>query len=488
MSGTTRRSFARIHLVALIAAMLCSAANALPTTVFVYNHNPGDVFEDNAEGFIWQQLGLLDAHGAPISPIPESQIIRDGANNIIGYRSFDGTKEAYNVNSSATTAQAWQRVAAGGELHIIKHGLHTTDGAGAPLEGGGLQLDGGEPYDGFGAGTGMGYARSDGTGGPYSLPARPGADITINANGCYTSHDPDADGTRTSVTDSAAGVDGVGSTQGHDGMVYTKCYFGLQGGTPAQQTAALEALRAAARAAGFPPAPTDGSPRGATTNDDIGNWINSLPFATRHATVQATIDAVVQPVGTVTVNLTYSKSETAPGGGGGGFHMCPLQLSELVDGTVTYVYAEQFQALTVDVEIGDLVMPASFLVDALGELPAAPPATDQLASGVFDVGTINGDPLQADVDITFGYYGNPNAVEVLRYDPNAGAWTAPLGTVIIDSTAHVVTISTTTMGVYAVFAPAAGIPAVSTWGLVVMTLCALVAGTILLGRRRPSAA
>jgi hypothetical protein len=61
----------------------------------------------------------------PPTAIPEAQIIRADPpddNTIIGYRSQNGTQEAYNTNATTLT-RAWSRVANGGRLHIVRHGL-----------------------------------------------------------------------------------------------------------------------------------------------------------------------------------------------------------------------------------------------------------------------------------------------------------------------------------------------------------------------------
>ena len=186
----------------------------------------------------------------------------------------------------------------------------------------------------------------------------------------------------------------------------------------------------------------------------------------------------------MTLTLSYSKSEDAPAGAGeGGYHMCPVQLSPLVDGEVTYTYTDEYEALSLYAEQGDLAWPALFVVNMLGELPAPPMPGYELGSGIFNVETINGEPIQAPVDITFGLYGNVRDAERLRYDPDSGGWTAE-GTVTIDADMGVATVSTTTMGVYAVLSPISEIPTVSEWGLIVMTLLGLTVGTLLLLKRR----
>jgi hypothetical protein len=160
-------------LVAGVIALLILPAYGLstsqqPSTVFVYN-GTRDTFNNNAQGYIWQQLGLLDANGRPGTVQGNNivdgsgnvlgSVIRDAGGTIIGYRNAAGTMEAY------------------------EHGVRYTDKDGHTHNGGGIQLDNGQIYDGFGEGTGVGYN------GPYTLTARSGVSITVNANGCYTSND-----------------------------------------------------------------------------------------------------------------------------------------------------------------------------------------------------------------------------------------------------------------------------------------------------------
>jgi len=100
--------------------MIQLSSRELPDTVYVYN-NRSDPFDSNAIGYIWQQLGLLTENGQPgvvqgdnvVDPDNPNTVlgtvIRDGNGQVIGYRSNDGTQEAYVVNEGATTAQAWNR-------------------------------------------------------------------------------------------------------------------------------------------------------------------------------------------------------------------------------------------------------------------------------------------------------------------------------------------------------------------------------------------
>lgn len=211
----------------------------LPLSVFVYNkHNDG--FDNIAEGFIWQSLGLVDANGKP-GTIQRDGTIKDDRGNvlgqvlldvterhIIGYRSADGTREAYNVSArNITTDEAWLRVANNGTFRIIKHGGRFVRGG--VLPGGGMMLDNGLMYDGFTNRNNQDQGTRGGSinpftgrpNGAYPLTPRPGANVTFIADGCNTAFDPDGPGRpMTSVTASAANVPGVGAVQGHVPLVY----------------------------------------------------------------------------------------------------------------------------------------------------------------------------------------------------------------------------------------------------------------------------
>lgn len=159
LEGSARLEIALLAVLALCAIGVQRACGEdpppppppppLPEYVFAYNQ-PGNVFDNNAAGHVWSELGLLDATGKP-GKVGEDGKIRDGngkvlgsaiknaSGNVIGYRSADGKKEAYNLGGTnpdgtaspgATLDEAWQRVAPNGYLHIIKHGAYWVDDKG----------------------------------------------------------------------------------------------------------------------------------------------------------------------------------------------------------------------------------------------------------------------------------------------------------------------------------------------------------------------
>lgn len=543
------------HIATLLVAWasLLPAAMAQPTTVYVYNQRPGDSFDNAAEGFVFDQLGLLDANGQPINPIPEAQIIRDpGNNSIIGYRSADGTRAAYDVNSKATTNQAWNAVANGGTLHIVKHGMKYIDagpgaapaGCGnstvAPPEtcdppggqaqcavgetcgphcrccgngvvepgetcdpnpcpagnvcnkcrcegrGGGIRLDGGRLYDGFGDGTGVGYNESGGT--AYPLDPRPGAGVNIHINSCWSSNDPDGAGPERSVTDSAEDVNGVAGATGNPTAIYTHCNVELTGGRPAQKTAAMNALRAAARAARFPPVPAGGGVQPPTTDADVAKWVCSLPLRTRHATTQGIINAAMDPDNVVGIRVTFNKDAIpGPGGAIGGESGTCENVSQFQPGSYEeypYTYVD-YPAAWLTLQPFTLSAPIVVLGNQLGESPAPIPPGLELASGMFMFENLGYGEQVGPAMVEFGYVGsNPLDIQVLWYSDMTGQWLPPPGVVNIIPSNNTVQVQTNQLGAFAAFAPASsGIPAAGQTTIVVLVVLLAAGGWIILRRR-----
>ncbi|MEZ6014647.1 MAG: hypothetical protein R3F49_06015 [Planctomycetota bacterium] len=316
------------------------------TKVFVYNGGAnnegkaGDMFVTGAQGWIFAQMGLLSATGKPPTVVGNDlkqggttvgRVLRDANNAIIGYESADGTQRAYNVDTSATTLQAWNALSNTGRFVIAKHGQ---DG------GGGITLDGGRMYDGFkeAGGAGMGTGQGN-PAGPYPLPPKPGGAVMVDVNGCYSNVDPPGPGGK--VTSSADGVGGVapGST-GNDGIVYKGTGIGL-GGSAAAQQRAIDKLEAAAKIAGF---------KDDMDNGDYGTWLASLPFATQYSTVETTISGTG-----ATFSLDYSKDQScnSPGTGGGCYY-APVAVLDGTGGVISYRVAPGFPGMELQVPPGSL--------------------------------------------------------------------------------------------------------------------------------------
>lgn len=167
---------------------------------------------DGCEGTIRQALGLLDAKGSPISPVPGGQRISlcaagSGA-NVGGVCANDAACDddppcnggeadcqnkcvvsglsgnnyrAFNIDV-ATFRAAFGQLAANENLYMCGHGP-------VPPNGGRIQLEGGVNFDGFVApGFAMGTNASPDA--PYpGLAAPPGA-VTAHIHHCYSGRDP----------------------------------------------------------------------------------------------------------------------------------------------------------------------------------------------------------------------------------------------------------------------------------------------------------
>lgn len=323
-----RRPLATLCRALVVAALCAASAHAQVTEVFVFNGGAnnegkkGDMFETGAQGWIFQQLGLLSASGKPPTQVGDElkqggttvgRVLRDAQGNVIGYENAAGTKRAYNVDTSATTLQAWNALTSPGRFVVAKHGQNG---------GGGVTLDGGTMYDGFDTAGAGGMGTGEGNrAGPYELPPKPNGMIHVDLNGCYTSADPPGPGG--SATGSAAGIGGVTGTSGNAGVVYKGSELGLSG-TQAQIDAALRKLAAAAKAAGFKTKAGAG---------DVETYVSSLPFPTQYATIEALL------VGTgASFSLTYSKDQSCnqqPGTGSGCYYT-PLEVLDFTGGTMHF--------------------------------------------------------------------------------------------------------------------------------------------------------
>jgi hypothetical protein len=454
------RTIRRALLFAVASVALCSDAIVLaqPGTVYAYNRRTSR-FDNNGEGFIWQSMGLLEPNGRPgtvqagTNNIVNSggqqmgSVIRDNGGNIIGYSNLNGDTEAYNLSGGATGNQAWRRVGNGGTFNWLKHGakrLPQQGAGGAEVFGGGIMGDSGLIYDGFaraggGAGTGCGYTNGQGDPtGPCRLTPRPGANITFNANGCFTSIDPDGAGPETSVQASAQAIPGVAAATGQPGVMNNTVQVTL-GGTAQQQAAGWRALRDRARAQGF--LDNQGQP-------SVGDWIASLPFPDQWATA----NAVIANTG-ATPNLQYG---SGPGGPpqAGGCEAVPVQATP-DSGPYIYGYDEPFDGLGawLYLEPGDLARTSIFHLRQLGESLGLPPPEHWLASGIVDFRFQDIDPaLASSVDVALQFYLENPSDAVTPYWFDGGAWQAITDFAVDDYPVPSVRFQTTHLGPLAVFA------------------------------------
>jgi hypothetical protein len=428
----------------------------LPNTVYVFNHvtkENAEAGDNNAEGYVWKQLGLLDANGKPGTikengEIVDGQgkvlgyVIKDANGEVIGYRSKDGAKEAYDVNSTAKTSNAWKRVAKNGTLHIVKHGYSYWDAIDRIRRyGGGIILDTGKVFGGFGKGTGAPAPGEQGKDLPaYDLAPRPGDNITVILSACWSSKDPNEDDDDiTSVTQSATTVPGIRAVQGYQ----TKADPSVG---PILTAEAWKALIAAAAKDGY-------IKEGMTEKkkqDAAVQWIADQPFVEQYKKLQEAI----QGTGT-TAKLDYGLKPGAPKGDTifAGYHHCPILFTPEIDCTTEYFpdWSSIFLA-RIELPSGALSTPTIFHLRQLAELPESLPQGWRLASGVFDFRHLEYEPnLLSPALVTLAYFGDKNLIQMFRFDESLDDWVPADGNPIGDTANQTLTVDTYTIGIFAIF-------------------------------------
>ena len=465
----------------LAAALLAppAAADGTVAKVFVFNGGannegkPGDVFASGAQGWIFQSMSLLGTNGEPPTlngddlmqgTMKVGKVLRDANNKIIGYESDDQKTRAYNVDTSATTLDAWNALSNSGEFVVAKHGLNG---------GGAITLDGGTLYDGFkesGAtrgGTGQGSAA-----GPYVLPGKPGGTVTFDCNGCYTDADPPGNGTK--VKDSAEDIDGVNMAKGNVRIVYKGVGPALFGTEP-QRAAAMQKLEAAAKKAGFVDDMGDGDPSG---------WISSLPFPDQHSTATAAI------AGTgATVILDYFKDQSCnQAGAAGGCYYAPLESIGASGGDVFFQVGPGYPFLQLTVPPGALATPVAVQLGPVSpDSPQVPPGQRPLSH----FGRVH----RYGLDPALGFlspallrlgYDNTSAVTGV-YQVLAGGVLAPVSASVDPS--GFVDVPITGEGTYVVLGPVpAPIPTLPEWGLILLGVALAGLGARHVARTRAATA
>lgn len=304
-----------------------------PATVYCFNSSIDENgFNAGAKGWIFRQLGFLGPNGEPPTVNAQGQVVNSAGQvvgstitnaqgQVIGYRNADGTKEAYDLDRSTFDA-AWQRVDANGRVVVAKHGV-TDKAEDGSITGTGITLDGGNTYGGFGPAPTPGTGTGSGTP-PYPVTPRPGANITLDLNGCYTGVDPDGPGPKRSVGGSASGIPGVGGVVTNPGLIF-KGGWSVQP-APDTRDAVLAALRACAFAKNFKMKDASGN-----TVGDIGAWINSLPFEQQRQAIVDCLNAANVAGAAVTFNDqkrvgTIDGCSRNEGGGTGALSTCDYYL------------------------------------------------------------------------------------------------------------------------------------------------------------------
>ncbi|MCC6321741.1 MAG: hypothetical protein IT438_09955 [Phycisphaerales bacterium] len=450
---------------------------------------PGDSYDNLAQGYIFQQMGMLGGRGQPPSRDGDNlkqggttvgTVLRDANNNIIGYQSADGKSRAYNIDTSATMAQAYLACGNGGTVHVVKHG---TEG------GGGIVLDKGKTYDGFKPQGGTGGTGAGNGNGAYPLPPRgAGNTVSLDLNGCFTSKDPP--GAPGSVTGSGAGIPGVsGTPTGHTVKVYKVGNLGVaavgdtQDDVDAAIAAANAAIDACAKAAGC--VKDDGSP-------DSDKYIAGIPFKDLLTRLAACVNNA-----DVTLSVDYSKTETPPAGGDGGCVPAPgfersggcyYEPPRLVfpdGGTIHYEHTPPHTSIDLFIPPGALPQPTTVYLSPtiLDDSVALPPGT-RPATYVVNLSTYSlADPLlfAGPVQLRVSY---PPATPILGFFE-----VLPDGTLIpVPATVGGGQIQAQVQhgGIYLALGPApnaAGVPTVTQWGLIIMGSMLTLFGIVVIGRR-----
>ncbi len=443
---------------------ICSLIeNAPPTTVYVYN-SQGSAFDHNTEGWVWRELGLLNPDGSPCQIQGNNivnangqvvgSVIRDQNNNIIGYRNRDGTREAYDLSSGATTAQAYDRLrnGNGGTLIIAKHGTGYIDQQGNRHNGGNITLDGGRDYAGFNP-----QGQQGGTGcpglNPYPLPTPPqGVNITVELISCWSANDPDGGGPVTSVVSSLGAVVGAGNVTGYNGMVYSKVRVRISAPTQQQLNNAKNALRQAAARAGF---------RDQNNRGDIGAWCASLPFNQQHSTLQAIASRHGASITLTYVARAANLADPPEDIGVGGYYVAPMSTGPW-GGSLSYEFGSNFAEL--DLPPGSITDYQVFHITQVEIYPTPHPGV--LASGIFDFTPYEVTfPEENLATITLSYFPEfgPTQVDVYFYNENQATWEKITTERSVDADNRTISVKNSHLGLFGVFV---SINLVEGWNLV----------------------
>lgn len=388
-----------------------------PNHVYAYNGNRGG-YDGNAMGYVWHQMGFIDATDGTVATEEANgdvmlkgqkvgSAIKNANGQTIGYRNADGTREAYDLDRGATlNGNCWNRVSGTGTLEIVKHGSRA---ANQPQPGGGVHVDGGRTFAGFGPTGGGGGTGVPFPAGPYPLDPRPGDTITVKVHSCWSDRDPDPDNPDVrSVTDSVRGIPGVAGATGVTGTADINMGGGFTKGNAAQRRAAREILFKAAKDAGFH------AEDGSVTWDHVFEWIASLPFPDR----MRTVNDLIRDTGAA-FGVTYQKRNLDPG--------LPSNCTAMfVPGFPLSVGFYGLQSVGASV----FCSPFSSTFERMymiSKLPAPPldffPPGGRLTSGVFDLRDEPfNPPLAEPLTHLIRVEGNPRVIRPFYFDTELSMW------------------------------------------------------------------
>ncbi len=283
----------------VILNLTISEAHGAVNNVYVYN-GEFSWYDSLCKGYALQELGLLKSGKPNMSAEFE---IKNAGGNVIGYKSPDGTKEAYDLRATSLTT-AYQRLVntAGGLLFICVHGEGHEDFDESPPKhhaGGVIRLDNFDQFTGFGKGTG---ARLRGKIGAYPLGQAPKGNLNppleVHLHACYSASDPDGAGKpEISVKDSLKKFLGAsGKVLGNPAIARMAIDVAISCGAGDQQSATEDALSEQFKK---------------DKASDVESWLKAKAqdFSKHFAELDKLIPADAKKAG-VRIEITYSAIET----------------------------------------------------------------------------------------------------------------------------------------------------------------------------------
>ena len=432
-------------LVGLQATVLCAQR---PNTVIVFNggqsvQTNGNLggYDARAEGLAWSEGGFLNDKGKP-NQIVGGDIV-DGSGNVVGRKITRGntvigwqstTRNVAIIDiNNGRFSDAWDQVAAGGRIRIVKHGIYQdVNGSRQPDEGdrfgGGIYLDNGHEFGGF-------HPQGTGLRNPYpQLTDRTGDNISLEFISCWANDDPDGAGAQQSIVASARNIPGVGSVTGNSGISRLNAAPAPRWNVPKSWGITDQQIYDA----------IDRVIRKTTGFQNHENWVNSLAF-------QQQYDRLVDEVGRVTI-----KDQT------GVDRNIEIDWSILyeanTDPQATTGFARDFPQLVfgtggmLHFTAGDGELGGEFDIDVvhdldgfpdseifhlfrLGDSPAPAPAGRRLATGIYALEVSDGllEEVQGSMFLEYAAEFQTMAPSMQLYQLESGAWTS-LPTEFLDET------------------------------------------------------
>jgi hypothetical protein len=431
-----------------------------------------DGFDNNIIRLVFQKLGLTNDkgklgkildNGKIVDPDNENIVLgevikekdQDGKEHIIGYRSKDGKKEAYDLNKADDIGkellnEVWKRVKDGGEMTIGKHGLESSKNN---EKGGGIKLDESQNYDGVTEKDSNGRGTDCRYGPPYELEPRPGAQIKVRLKSCHSSKDPDGDGEKKSVKKTFEEIPGVGEggvIEAYDDVYnvtleISKLVNGQEQGLTDQEWEKLYKDMPDAYKKGL-----GENPELEAKKKAIMKWISDLPLEKQW-------DQVSKSTGSPDIKLHCKDGQKPPKDDtlSGVYHHCPIMFSPDIQCTTEYFpdWSCRFFARLV-LPTGSLSTPTVFHLRQLAELPAGAPSGWRIASGVFDFRDVGYEPVLLNpAFVTLAYFGNKDSLQMFRFDDSLVTWVPAGGTPVLDTVNKILTVDTWRIGIFAVFSP-----------------------------------